>query len=186
MSWILTRSGKHFDFADPQPDQIAIGDIAWGLSHECRFAGQCIGFYSVAQHSLRASLIVPPEFALEALLHDASEAYCKDIPMPLKTMLPDYKAIEQRVDAAIRARFGLPAECSAAVKHADLILLATERRDLMPWDATPWPILDGIEPLDDPTTHQRERTVYGLFLDRFEELVGLRELEAFIIERATA
>jgi len=173
MSWILTRSGKHFDFADPQPDQIDIVDIAWALSNECRFAGQCIGFYSVAQHSLRASHIVQPESALEALLHDASEAYCKDIPMPLKALLPDYKAIERRVDIAIRAKFGLPTNCSAAVKHADLILLATERRDLMPWDDTPWPILRGIEPLDDPTRHQRQGTVYGLFIDRFEELAAV-------------
>lgn len=150
MTWILTRSGRHFDFADPQPDQIDIIDIAWGLSKECRFAGQCLGFYSVAQHSELASHIVPAEFALEALLHDASEAYCKDIPMPLKAMLPDYKRIEQRVDHAIRAVFGLPPVCSPEVKRADLILLATERRDLMPLDPEPWPILQGIEPLEKP------------------------------------
>lgn len=147
MTWILTASGRHFDFADPQPDQIDIADIAEGLSKECRFAGQCMVFYSVAQHSEIASRVVSPDFALEALLHDAAEAYCKDIPLPLKRMLPDYKAIERRIDAAIRARFGLPAECSAAVKHADLVLLATERRDLMRHDDTPWPILDGIAPL---------------------------------------
>lgn len=147
MSWILTRSGKHFDYADPQPDQIDIDDIADGLSRECRFAGQCHSFYSVAEHSELASYIVPPELALEALLHDASEAYCKDIPMPLKVMLPDYKSIERRVDQAIRDKFGLPAICSAEVKYADLVMLATERRDLMPEDDDhPWAILNGIWP----------------------------------------
>ena len=49
MTWILTNSGKHFDFADPQPDQIDILDIAQGLANECRYAGQCRVFYSVAQ-----------------------------------------------------------------------------------------------------------------------------------------
>lgn len=147
MSWILTRSGKHFDFSDPQPDQVDIIDIAWGLAKECRFAGQCMGFYSVAQHSVLVSEIVPAELALEGLLHDASEAYCKDIPMPLKAMLPDYKAIEQRVDRAIRAAFGLPEVCSPEIKRADIILLATERRDLMPHDPAPWAILEGVAPL---------------------------------------
>ena len=105
MTWILTNSGKHFDFADPQPDQIDILDIAQGLANECRYAGQCRVFYSVAQHSFLASQIVNPRLALEALLHDAAEAYCKDIPRPLKYMLPEYQAIEARVESAIRERF---------------------------------------------------------------------------------
>lgn len=147
MTWILTQSGRHFDFADPQPDQIDIRDIAHALANEARFNGHTRRFYSVAQHSAGVSQIVPPEHALEGLLHDASEAYCKDIPLPLKLMLPDYKAIERRVDAAIRARFGLPAQCSAAVKLADVTLLATERRDLMPIDTAEWEILRGVEPL---------------------------------------
>ena len=171
MTWILTRSGRHFDFADPQPEHIRIDDIARGLSNECRFAGQCSSFYSVAQHSYMASWMVPFEFALEALLHDAAEAYCKDIPMPLKLMLPDYKAIERRVDAAIRSRFGLPAECSAAVKHADLVLLATERRDLMPQDdAHPWPILEGVEPLRERIDPLPNVTAQRIFMGRFAEL----------------
>lgn len=147
MTWILTASGRHFDFADPQPDQIDIRDIARALSCEARFNGHTRRFYSVAQHSVHVSEIVPPGRALEGLLHDASEAYCKDIPMPLKLMLPDYRAIERRVDTAIRARFGLPHECSAAVQLADVTLLATERRDLMPIDAAEWAILHGVEPL---------------------------------------
>jgi hypothetical protein len=131
MTWILTHSGKHFDFADPQPDQIDLLDIAQGLANECRYAGQSRVFYSVAQHCVIASHIVSPDHAIEALLHDAAEAYCKDIPKPLKRLLPDYQAVEARVDAAIREKFRLPATQSGQVKRADLILLATERRDLI-------------------------------------------------------
>ena len=98
------------------------------------------------KHSYLASQIVNPHLALEALLHDAAEAYCKDIPRPLKYMLPDYQAIEERVESAIRERFKLPTQMSPEVNRADLILLATERRDLMPADDTPWPILEGIIP----------------------------------------
>ena len=153
MTWILTNSGKHFDFADPQPDQIDILDIAQGLANECRYAGQCRTFYSVAQHSFLASQIVSHRNALEALLHDAAEAYCKDIPRPLKYMLPDYQEIEARVEGAIRERFKLPAQMTPEVKRADLILLATERRDLMPSDDTPWPVLEGIIRPPEATFH---------------------------------
>lgn len=177
MTWILTRSGKHFDFVDPQPDQIDILDIAWGLSKECRFAGQCYGFYSVAQHSVLVSQVVSEEFALEALLHDAAEAYCKDIPMPLKALLPDYKRIEQRVDRAIRSAFDLPAECSHEVKHADLILLATERRDLMPNDPEPWPILQGITPLETPIQPLRTLTALDRFMDSYGSITTIARMD---------
>jgi len=80
MSWILTASGRHFNYLDPRPGDIDILDIAQGLANECRYTGQTRAFYSVAQHAWLASQIVPRICALEALLHDASEAYCKDIP----------------------------------------------------------------------------------------------------------
>lgn len=150
MSWILTASGKHFDYLAPSADTIHHDDIASGLACESRFAGQCsagVGFYSVAQHSVIAAAIVPKHYALEALLHDAAEAYCKDIPRPLKQLLPDYRAIEARVEAVIRNHFGLPDQQSAVVGHADLVMLATERRDLMPEDDAPWECLRDVEPL---------------------------------------
>ena len=170
MTWILTNSGKHFDFADPQPDQIDILDIAQGLANECRYAGQCRVFYSVAKHSFLASQIVNPRLALEALLNDAAEAYCKDIPRPLKYMLPDYQAIEERVESAIRERFKLPAQMSPEVKRADLILLATERRDLMPADDTPWPILEGIIPLERKIAAAHASRSQALFIKHWVEL----------------
>lgn len=49
-----TVTGKFVDVTDPQPDQIDINDIAWGLSRLPRFAGHTITEvpYNVAQHSL--------------------------------------------------------------------------------------------------------------------------------------
>lgn len=148
MTWITTFTGHHFDYAKPTVDSICISDIAHALSNECRYAGHCPQFYSVAQHSVLTSTIVPPEFALEALLHDAAEAYCKDIPSPLKGLLPDYHAIEARVEAVIRDRFGLPAAMSPEVKKADLIMLATERSELEIDPGTVWPMLDGVSLAD--------------------------------------
>lgn len=170
MTWILTRSGKHFDYADPQPDQIDIVDIAHGLASENRFAGQTYRPYTVAQHSLIASRIVPPALALEALLHDASEAYMKDLPRPLKGLLPDYRAVESRVDAAIRAKFELPPISSPEIKQADLVLLATERRDLLAKDDTPWELLEGIEPLQEIIVPAVPEFAIGMFLRRWQEL----------------
>lgn len=148
MTWLLTASGRQFDPIDPQPDMIDLVDIATGLSNECRFAGQCKFFYSVAQHSVLVSQHVPPQHAWEALLHDAAEAYIKDIPAPIKRLLPDYRALEHKIESAIRARFGLPQTQTPSIKHADLMLLATERRDLMPDTGDAWPMIEGIAPLD--------------------------------------
>jgi len=78
-SFIQTYSGKRIDFENPDPDQIDIVDIAHGLSNLCRFSGQSKYFYSVAQHSFYVSLVCK-ENKLQALLHDATEAYMADVP----------------------------------------------------------------------------------------------------------
>lgn len=172
MTWITTFTGRQFDYVAPAVESICIEDIAQALSHECRFAGHLPNFYSVAQHCVLASYIVAPEFALEALLHDAVEAYCKDIPSPLKCLLPDYQFIEDQIDAVIRQRFGLPLEQSDQVKYADLMMLATERRDLDIDDGKTWPMLEGIPTSDiaiNPLSPVQARAV---FIRRFNELTG--------------
>ncbi|MGX5194771.1 HD family hydrolase [Klebsiella oxytoca] len=175
MSFIQTLSGKHFNYNDIQEDAIVIEDIATALSHICRFAGHLPEFYSVGQHSVLVSHLVPQEFALEALLHDAAEAYMQDIPAPLKLLLPDYQVIEARVDAAIRKKFALPAEQHPTVKYADLVMLASERRDFEIDDGTQWPMLDGIIPTDQFVINPvRPGQSYGIFMNRFNQLVERR------------
>uniref|UniRef100_E6QWC1 Phosphohydrolase n=1 Tax=mine drainage metagenome TaxID=410659 RepID=E6QWC1_9ZZZZ len=170
MTLLTTFTGGKVDYANPLPEQINIMDIATALSRECRYAGHASHFYSVAQHSVLCSRIVLPELAIEALLHDAAEAYLKDIPSPLKALLPDYKLLEARFDRAIREHFGLPELHSSAVKEADNILLVTEIRDLFPPDRvlhkTPIP----AEPMNGRIWPLSPETAKDQFLDRFNRL----------------
>jgi len=165
---LTTWTGKRIDYNAPSPDQIDIKDIAIALSRECRYAGHVREFYSVAQHSALCSAIVDDELALEALLHDASEAYLKDIPSPLKALLPDYKAIEARFDKVIRRYFGLPELGSEQVKAADIVVLATEIRDLIEPGMIRPPF--GVEPLKLRIVPEHPENARDAFLRRFNYL----------------
>lgn len=170
MTWITTHSGLHFDYQNPIVDSICIEDIAKGLSHECRYTGQLDRFYSVAQHSVECSYVVADKFKLEALLHDAVEAYCKDIPSPLKKLLPDYRLVEDKVDQVIRQKFNLPLTISPEIKQADLILLATEHRDIAN-DGKEWPMLKDIPLLERKIEPVPSGVAYNRFMRRFYELI---------------
>lgn len=173
---ILTRSGLYFDFLDPQPDQISIEDIAHALANICRFGGHSHRFYSVAQHSVLVSRIVEPDHAFAGLMHDAAEAYVGDIPAPLKQLLPDFKAVEARVEAAVAAKFGLAISKHPEIKRADLVALATEKRDVCK-NADAWG-LDAWPPLATPLPSISIPMAKALFLERFHELTAQRELAA--------
>jgi hypothetical protein len=133
-----TIGGKAFFPCDPRPIDITIEDIAYALSHVCRFGGHCTEFYSVAEHSVRVAQAIKVSGGTQdeifaGLMHDAAEAYVGDMVWPLKQApeLAGYKKIERRVEDAIAERFGLAKELPAIVKKFDLVLLSTEKRDLM-------------------------------------------------------
>ena len=146
MNWILTQTGKRFDLFEPDVDMIDPRDIAHSLAHLCRFNGHTREFYSVAQHSCLVADLVPTEHKLAALLHDATEAYLGDMTRPLKEWMPYYRGFEDVIWGRVCERFGLEIDLPASVRQADLIALATERRDMMPPDPAIWDCLVGIEP----------------------------------------
>jgi hypothetical protein len=126
-----TATGKQFWPLDPRPEEIDILDVAAALSKLCRYNGHCDWPYSVAQHSVYVSHQVPPEHALVGLLHDATEAYCADVPRPLKAYLPGYAEIEAGIWRAVAERFRLPVDMPACVHAADNAVLLAEKAQIM-------------------------------------------------------
>jgi hypothetical protein len=170
MTWILTRFGRRFDISCPTVDMIDPRDIAHALAHICRFGGHTREHYSVAQHSVIASQIVPEHAARHALLHDATEAYIGDMVRPLKQTMPNYQWAEAKLWRVICARFGLDPEMPAEVHQADMVMLATEKRDLMPEHPDPWECLAGVEPLSATIKPWGHATAFVKFANRFQAL----------------
>ena len=160
---IMLQSGQLFDLTSPKTNEFNIEDIAHGLSHICRFVGQAARFYSVAEHSVLVSHVVPHS-QLAALLHDAAEAFMGDVSTPLKRLLPEFHAIEERIERAIFSRFGVDWPTPPEVKLADIQVLAAEVQVLMPknWlKLNPAPVkIQGLPPIE----------AKALFLARYYEL----------------
>lgn len=129
MTTITTFTGIEFAPLAPRLEDIDIRDIAHGLSNLCRFSGQCRKFYSVAEHSVLVSRLTPPEYALGALLHDASEAYgLNDVAGPIKSFFPDYVKAEDRLQGLVYLKWTISGdEYMAAIKSADKQALVYEQ-----------------------------------------------------------
>lgn len=129
-SCITTVSGRFFDLLAPEDYEYDIEEIAHALSNLCRYTGHVNRFYSVAEHSVLVSRLVPSELALCALLHDASEAFIGDVSSPLKKLLPAYGEIEERIQRSIARHFNLPYPYPAPVHEADKRMYWQERQDV--------------------------------------------------------
>lgn len=126
-------SGRRLDLLDPSPLDVEIEDIAHGLARVARWNGQTRGdhAFSVAQHSLVVESIVradedDPALHQMALLHDAPEYVIGDMISPFKAVMGGgYKAVEERLQAAIHLRYSLPPATPLPVrrciKRADLV-----------------------------------------------------------------
>lgn len=179
--WIQSYTGKSFTPLSPRAQDVSIIDIAHALSLKCRYTGHSRDFYSVAEHSVRASCVVHPAFALAALLHDAAEAYLPDVASPIKASVfvvvggkvASFAEAESEVLRTIFEGLGIPQEYPAVhspeVKRADLVMLSTEARDLMAppsasWNLTQPPCIEEII----PWTSEASEVA---FLKRFQCLV---------------
>lgn len=166
---ILLAGGSYFDFEAPHTSVFTIDDIAHGLAMTCRFAGQCKRHYSVAQHSVHVSEIVPADHAYQGLMHDAPEAFVGDMAKPLKVLLPEYSVIEKRVERAVFDRFNVATPLPPSIKDADIVMLVTEQRQLM-GNHDDWNYCRGRTPLDFEIPEWTPDEAKARFLARFDEL----------------
>lgn len=158
MAGVETHSGLMVDFNNPLPEQITFGDVAWSLSRQSRYNGHTQGEfpYSVSQHSVWVAFIAQHWFdagrltTLQALFHDAHEAYTGDIASPLK-YIPELhaiiKPIEDRLQKVIHEAFLLlePTErAKEIIRMADQYALAVEAHHLMHSNGKGWPCMEDL------------------------------------------
>lgn len=165
--------GSLFNYWEPEKAEVTIEDLATALANVCRFSGHLHYFYSVAQHAVNTSYLVPKELAFTALMHDTAEAFTNDLPTPLKAAVPVFKELEVKIESDMARRFGFIYPLPKEVKYADSQMLKLEKEKIKR-DHSHWDCLDGIETdsveylvdLHMMTPPQARK----LFLARFSEL----------------
>lgn len=121
-----TISGKEIDIDNFKPEDVSLNDISHSLSYMCRFNGHAKHFYSVAEHSILVSRILPIELRNEGLFHDASECFFGDIISPVKKLFTEIKSYEDNIMSVISKVFNLQFPENPLVKWADLTVLRYE------------------------------------------------------------
>ena len=171
--WFLTFTAKKFWPLDARVEEVCIDDIAHALARICRFNGHCRDFYSVAQHSVIVSHICS-QAPMQALLHDATEAYLGDMIRPLKMSMPDYREAEDRLWIVIAQKFGLAKQFHPEIKPADNIALMTERRDLCTPTDHRWSLQDKYPAVAEIIAPELPSVAQFHFMERFLALGGAR------------
>lgn len=168
-NWMQTFTGRAYWPIDPRPEEVCIEDIAHSLSMLCRYTGHCRRFYSVAEHSVNVSRLVPPECAFPGLMHDATEAYVNDIARPLKPSLKNYQEIEKLNWEAICKTFSLPVQLPYEIHVMDKRVCQDEKLELMAPSPFEWD-----KELGTPTgiciIAYPQGTAKEIFMKRFNEL----------------
>lgn len=166
--WIQTFTGRQFWPLDPRPEDFDIVDIAHALGNICRYGGHVKSFYSVAEHCVLLSHVVPYRFAFAALMHDLAEAYIGDIVRPFKRELPTYKTIEATIEEVAAGKFRVVWPWPEEVMEADTRILTDERHQLMAHAPIPWGT--DREPLGVKVKCWSPDVAKVRFLQRFHEL----------------
>ncbi len=159
-AWVETVTQSHMHPLAPDFGgyDFNLTDITHPLSLKVRFTGHCNRLYTVLDHSTHVHRLVAyagGSFSdrLWALMHDAGEAFLPDVAAPIKPFvhflvggeyLP-FKVVEGRILAAIMRRFDLPLTMPDIVHGADMVMVATEKRDIMGPDLE-WKSLSNTAP----------------------------------------
>lgn len=159
--WMRVHSGLKVTVPAIRARDVRITDIANSLARLARYNGHTEGFITVGGHSLMVCEAViemgRPDLALEALMHDAPEAYMGDLVRPLKHLEgfgEVFQAAEHEVMTVIAEVFGLQYPFDPIIHEADDKVLAFEMENLR----------------DNPEHWDDIRIVQGNFLAEFDRL----------------
>ena len=123
-------------------NKITIEQVAHSLSGLARFTGHAIRLngntYTVAEHSVKVSYIVP---TLTALMHDSPEVITNDLSSPVKALMGDaYRKFAGDVETQFGKLFDLDfPPMPIDVKHADHLMVLIEAFDLIESKGSDWP-----------------------------------------------
>lgn len=198
-AWQRMLSGRRLNLLDPSAVDIEIGDIARGIACVARWNGQTIGehAFSVAQHSVIVADIckdlkpdITAQLEMMALLHDAAEYVIGDMISPFKNALGfDYQQFEERLEAVIHIRFGLPGKLKRAekklIKRADIAcayyeatqLAGFSKQDADKYFDTPENLSDIMENTLKNITSLSVKEAEELFIERFNSINARIEIK---------
>jgi hypothetical protein len=130
---IRTFTGKIVNPLSLRSTDIDIEDIAHHLACFNRFCGALVCPVNIACHSMLVARIVgyfaeDPTIELQALLHDATEAYLGDVTKWLKQSpaMAGYRLAELNANNVIMDKFKLPREQHPLIEDADRIAVTFE------------------------------------------------------------
>lgn len=181
---IRTYTGRKVNPLALKPSDIDIEDIAHHLSCYNRFNGALVCPVNVACHSILVSRIVgylveDSTIEMQALLHDATEAYLGDVTKWLKQSpaMAGYRIAEQDAHNIIMDKFCLPRELHPSIEDADRVAVTFEGQ--MGFNDMNWPGIKGYPRLTndemmaigDHYCFREWQQSKDLFLETYRELV---------------
>lgn len=124
---IATFTGKLVNPLDLKPEDIDIIDIAHATAGMGRYTchtryPESVATHSVLLHDYAEYLGWPQPKLKKILMHDATEAYCIDLPAPLKfgTELGKlFQEIEEKIELVICKKFGIDPMVDQDIKNLD-------------------------------------------------------------------
>jgi 5'-deoxynucleotidase YfbR-like HD superfamily hydrolase len=196
--YMHTSNGKKYWPMDPRPEEVHVEVVAHHLATRARYNGATQHpyfksriLYSVAEHSVYVSWYVErvlgrPDLALEALMHDGSEAFNGDLIRPLKydpAFRKPFSIVEEKNERAGAERFGLVYPWPEAIKIADEAVTAAEVDQIIvrdpseEWSSGKLHDDSKVAPYQIEMLLPYEAKVF--FLDRFYELARKRKVAGF-------
>ena len=172
--WMMFAHSGALDLRALTPDQIHLGDIVHALGNLNRFNGQTRVPISVLWHSVMVAQLCRNEecdVELEALLHDAAEAYVGDWINPLHGIVdPRTEGLRERIQETVYEAAGLhgtSARLTPAVEHADRLMARYEAEgshgygEPVPWhhpltEAENEQVQAAVERIGPPSTRSAE------------------------------